>query len=51
MFFESYFFFSWKIDKLNPKLAKTKKSMSFRHIKNLGRKVTQFEYSKMCENE
>jgi len=37
MFFQSYLF-SWKTDKLDPKLTKTDKSACFRHIKNFGQK-------------
>ena len=38
--------FSWKTDKLDSKL--TDKNMFLHHINNLGRKITHFEYSKVC---
>ena len=44
-------FFSWKIDKLDSKLGKTDKNICFRYIKNVGQKITQIEYSKVCESE
>ena len=50
MFFQSYLF-SWKTNKLDPKLTKTDKNMCLRHIKNFRQKKTQFEYSKVCESE
>ena len=42
------YIFSWKTDKLDPKLAKIITDMCSRHINHFGKKIIQFEYFKVC---